>query len=222
MSGPGVIEPEKWSRIRFLTGALCHRCGHPFEIEVDPGQVCGACLASPPAYDRARSAIEYGDATRDFVLALKHQGRRDGLATFGGWMATAGAELLSEADLIVPVPLHYVRLVRRGFNQSVWLAAATGRQSGVRVCPDALSRTRSTPSQAGLSADGRRRNVQGAFKVRWYRTGGVKGRRVLLVDDVLTTGATVEACARALKRSGAAAVDVLTLARVAGPRRAPI
>lgn len=205
-----------------MTGSLCARCGAPFEIDVDAGQVCGACLADPPAYDRARAAIEYGDATRDFVLALKHQGRRDGLATFGGWMASAGAQLLSEADLLVPVPLHYRRLVVRGFNQSVWLAAAVSRQSGVPLGRDVLVRTRPTPSQAGLSADGRRRNVQGAFRVRPSRERRLKGRRVILLDDVLTTGATVEACARALKRSGAAEVDVLTLARVAGPRRVPI
>jgi len=222
VAGPGVIEPEKWSQIRFLTGLMCERCGNPFDIDVDEGQVCGACIASPPAYGRARAAIEYGDASRDFVLALKHQGRRDGLATFGGWMNTAGAALIADADLIVPVPLHYFRLVRRGFNQSVWLAAAVGRQSGVPVAVDALVRTRATPSQAGLSGDGRRRNVQGAFAVRPSRARRLAGRRVILVDDVLTTGATVEACARALKRSGVTEVDVLTLARVATPRRAPI
>ncbi len=220
--GPGVLEPDKWSAIRFITGALCNRCGVPFEIEVDPDQVCGACLASPPAYGRARAAVEYGDATRDIVLAFKHQGRRDGLATFGRWMASAGQDLLAGADLIVPVPLHYVRLVRRGFNQSVWLAAAVSRSSGVPLSPDLLARTRATPTQAGLSGDGRRRNVQGAFNVRPSRARRLAGRRVILVDDVLTTGATVEACARALKRSGAAEVDVLTLARVAAPRRAPI
>lgn len=179
-------------------------------------------MAAPPAYGRARAAIEYADGTRDFVLALKHQGRRDGLATFGQWMATAGSELLADADVIVPVPLHYLRLARRGFNQSVWLAASVGRSARIPVWPDALIRTRSTPSQAGLSADGRRRNVQGAFAVRKSRMRRLAAKRVLLVDDVLTTGATVEACVRALKRSGAAQVDVLTLARVAAPRRVPI
>jgi ComF family protein len=222
LAGPGIIEAERWVDLRFITGAVCRCCGLPFEIETDPDQACGACLADPPAFDRARAALEYGDLTRDLVLALKRQGRRDGLATFGRWMALAGAELLSDADLVTPVPLHYWRLVRRGYNQSVWLAAAVARASTARLAVDVLARTRSTPSQAGLSADGRRRNVQGAFRVRKSRLALIEGRRVVLIDDVLTTGATAEACARALKRGGASKVDVLTLARVAAPRRAPI
>jgi ComF family protein len=137
-----------------------------------------------------------------------------------GWMAAAGAGLIAEADLLVPVPLHYRRHVQRGFNQSVWLCAALRRRTGVRVGVDVLKRVKPTPSQGGLTAEGRRRNVQGAFRVR--RKGQVKGLRLVLVDDVFTTGATAEACARELKRAGAGCVDVLTLARVAGPRRLPI
>lgn len=189
-----------------------------FEIAVEPGQVCGACIADPPAYDRARAALVYGDVSRELVLGLKYQGRRDGLVLLAGWMAAAGKPLLEEADLIVPVPLHYLRLVRRGFNQSGWLAAAVARSSGVKLSVDALKRVRATPIQGGLSATGRRRNVQGAFRVRGTAKGRLRGARVLLVDDVLTTGATAEACAMALKRAGARCVDVLTLARVAGPR----
>ena len=137
-------------------------------------------------------------------------------------MAAAGSELLADADLITPVPLHYFRLIRRGFNQSGWLAASLSRTSGVRLSVDALKRVRSTPIQGNLSADARRRNVQGAFRVRGSRMKLVKDKRVVLVDDVLTTGATAEACARTLKRAGAACVDVITLARVAGPRTATI
>jgi ComF family protein len=220
--GPGALEPDLWAKLRFLSDPLCARCGTPFEIAVDEGQVCGACLARPPAYDRARAALEYGDVSRDLVLALKYQGRRDGLGLLAGWMAGAGIYLLKDADLIVPVPLHYFRLVRRGFNQSVWLAAALSRSCGTRLAADVLKRTRSTPIQGGLSADGRRRNVQGAFRVRRSREGLVKGQKILLVDDVLTTGATAEACSRALKQAGAGCVDVLTLARVASPRSVPI
>jgi ComF family protein len=149
------------------------------------------------------------------VLALKRQGRRNGLAMMARWMTSAGAEL-PETDLIVPVPLHYLRLVQRGFNQSVWLAAALGRAAGVKVGVDVLKRIKPTPSQGGLSADARRRNVQGAFRVR--RKGRVTGRR----DDVFTTGATAESCARELKKAGAVCVDVLTLTRVAAPRSVPI
>ena len=133
------------------------------------------------------------------MLALKYQGRRDSLDLLGGWMAAAGADLLKDADLIVPVPLHYFRLVRRGFNQSVWLARcalAPERRAALRRCAQAHQ---ATPIQGGLSADGRRRNVQGAFKVRGRGQANLKDQKILLVDDVLTTGATAEACSRALE-----------------------
>lgn len=222
IAGPGALEPPLWAKLQFISPPVCARCGTPFEIAVDDAQLCGACIADPPAYDRARAALVYGDVSRDLVLALKYQGRRDGLALLAGWMASAGADLLNDASLIVPVPLHYLRLVRRGFNQSGWLAAALSRSSGVRLSVDALKRVRSTPIQGGLSAESRRRNVQGAFRVRKGREALVKDQKILLVDDVLTTGATAEASSRALKRAGASCVDVLTLARVAAPRTVPI
>jgi ComF family protein len=218
VAGPGSLEPELWAKLRFISDPVCARCGTPFEIAVEEAQICGACLAGPPAYDRARAALEYGEVSRDLVLALKYQGRRDALDLLAGWMALAGADLLQDADVIAPVPLHYLRLVRRGFNQSAWLAAALARRGAARLAVDVLKRTRSTPIQGGLSAEGRRRNVQGAFRVRRSREKLVKDQKILLVDDVLTTGATAEACSRALKRAGASCVDVLTLARVAAPR----
>jgi ComF family protein len=222
ITGPGLLEADAWAKLTFLSAPLCVRCGLPFEIAVEDDQVCGGCLAHPPAFDRARAAVIYGDVSRNLILALKYQGRRDGLETLGRWMATAGAGLLAQADLIVPVPLHYFRLIRRGYNQSVWLAAAVGRGSRVPVDLSVLKRSRHTPTQGAMTASGRRRNVQGAFRVADRAKARVSGRRILLVDDVFTTGATVEACARTLKRAGAAHVDVLTLARVEGPRPAPI
>ena len=220
--GPGALEPEHWSKLHFLSDPLCACCGTPLDLAVEEGQLCGACLTRRPAYDRARAALAYGDVSRDLVLGLKYQGRRDSLDLLARWMASAGAELLQDADLIVPVPLHYFRLVRRGFNQSVWLGAALARRSAAELCVDALKRVRATPIQGGLSAEGRRRNVQGAFRVRKSREPRIKGKKILLVDDVLTTGATAEACSKAMKRAGAQCVDVLTLARVAGPRTVPI
>ena len=156
----------------------------------------------------------YDAASRRPVLDLKRSGRRDGLATLSSWMLQSGRTLVDEADLIVPVPLHYARLVRRGFNQSGWLAQEISRQSGTPVMVDALKRTRRTPTQGGLSARARRRNVAGAFTITKRAATRISGRRILLVDDVLTTGATVSACTRALKQAGAANVDVLVLARV--------
>jgi len=179
------------------------------------GATCAACIARPPRWDRTRAAFVYEPASLRLVLDLKRSGRRDGLGTFSSWMMRAGrGALLDEADVIVPVLLHYARLASRGFNQSAWLAEALSQRTGVPVSVDALKRTRRTPTQGGLSAKARRRNVAGAFELRPSRAGHVEGKRVLLIDDVLTTGATLRACTRALKRAGARHVDVLVLARV--------
>ena len=222
VAGPGALEPEHWSKLHFLSDPLCACCGVPLDLAVEEDQLCGACLVRRPVYNRARAALAYGDVSRELVLALKYQGRRDSLELLARWMATAGVELLRDADVIVPVPLHYFRLVRRGFNQSVWLAAAVARKSSAEICVDALKRIRATPIQGGLSAEGRRRNVQAAFRVRRGQKARITDKKILLVDDVLTTGATAEACSLALKRAGAQCVDVLTLARVARPRTVPI
>lgn len=213
-AGKGPLTPAEFTRIRFLDSAVCDRCGAPHSVDMGEGTVCAACIARPPRWQRARAAFVYDADSRRLVLDLKRSGRRDGLETFATWMARSGAALLEEADAIVPVPLHYVRLASRGFNQSAWLAAAVGRQSGTPVLVDALKRTRRTPTQGGLSARARRRNVAGAFAVRKGAAARVSGKRVLLVDDVLTTGATLAACVRALKQAGARQVDVLVLARV--------
>tara|TARA_R110000787_G_scaffold16825_11_gene52992 strand:+ start:4986 stop:5756 length:771 start_codon:yes stop_codon:yes gene_type:complete len=212
--GKGPLAPEEFGQIHFLTGPVCETCGSPFDFDLGPGAVCAPCIARPPRWDRARAAMVYDAASRRPVLDLKRSGRRDGLQTLAGWMVQSGRDLVAEADLIVPVPLHFARLARRGFNQSAWLGQAICRMSGTPILVDAIKRTRRTPSQAGLSARQRRRNVAGAFTVRKPAIVRISGRRVLLVDDVLTTGATLSACTRALKQAGAANVDVLVLARV--------
>ena len=178
---------------------------------------CPACIARPPAYDRARAAFVYDAASRALVLSLKHGGRTDALAAYGRWMARAGGVLLTSADALIPVPLHAGRLRKRRFNQSLLLANALSRASGVPVAPHVLARVRDTSTQGGLSAKGRARNVAGAFRVRANRGGEVEARRLILIDDVHTTGATLSACARALKRSGAENVTAITLARVVKP-----
>ena len=156
----------------------------------------------------------YDDASRDLILGFKRGDRLEGAPGFGQWMARSGRSLLQGADLVVPVPLHRRRLFFRRFNQAAVLAHAIGKSAGIPVLADGLMRKRATPSQAGLSRSGRFRNVRGAFALRPRHKERLRGRHVILVDDVMTTGATVESCARALLKGGAASVSVLTLARV--------
>jgi ComF family protein len=213
-AGQGPLSPEDFRRLRFISDPLCDRCGVPLDYQIGEETWCPSCIARPPRWDRARAALVYDDVSRKPVLDLKRAGRRDGIETLSGWMRQAGGPLIGAADVLVPVPLHYTRLVVRGFNQSVWLAQAVGRAEGRDVAVDTLMRTRRTPTQAGLSGRARRRNVSGAFCIRRGREAHIKDKRVLLIDDVLTTGATLSACTRVLKQAGARQVDVLVLARV--------
>jgi ComF family protein len=180
-------------------------------------QACGECVRQPPAFDRARSAFRYDDASKGLVLSFKH-GDRPGLARFfAPWLARAAGPLLAEADLLVPVPLHRWRLFQRRYNQAALLAQALARLAPGRYDPALLRRVRHTPPQGHLGRQARRDNVRAAFRLG-RPPERIAGRRILLVDDVLTTGATIGACAELLKRSGAASVDVLTLARVVVPQ----
>jgi ComF family protein len=211
---PGALCAGCWTGLSFLAEPLCGRCGVPFEYAVAEESLCGRCLAEPPAYGRARAAVVYDEASRPLVLRFKHGDELHAAPLYATWLARAGASLLAEADLLVPVPLHRWRLLARRYNQSAVLATAVARISGRPVAVDALLRVRRTPSQGTLGRAARERNVAGAFRVRPGAADRVKGRRILLIDDVLTSWATVNACTRALRRSGAAAVDVLTVARV--------
>jgi ComF family protein len=205
--------PACWSGITFLDGPACDCCGLPFAFDPGPGTRCGSCLARPPSFDRARAIFAYDEKSKGPILALKHADRLDLVPGFALWLARSGQTLLAEADLIMPVPLHRLRLWQRRYNQAAELARQLAAHSGKPLAVDALVRIRPTESQGAMaSAKARRRNVLGAFRVA--ASARVEGRNILLVDDVLTTGATAEACARALKRAGAAKVQVLALARV--------
>ena len=211
-----------WAQLSFIAPPFCERLGTPFGYDPGPGVLSTEAIANPPAFARARAAVRYDDIASALVHALKYGDRLDLAPTMGRWMARAGRELTDEADALVPVPLHWRRLWTRRFNQSAALARAIARSCGVPVLDDALKRMRATPQQVGLTRADRATNVQGAFQVPDERGAAVAGRRLVLIDDVLTSGATVDACARALLRAGAAKVDVLVFARVVDPLRAPI
>ncbi len=214
---PGGLCAECWSTADFVIEPMCACCGMPFELPVAPGALCGACLRSPPAFERARAVMVYDDLSRRMILGLKYADRLDMAPAFAEWLGRAGVALIADADWIAPVPLHWTRLFRRRFNQAAELARAVAHTHARGYAPDLLVRRRNTDSQAGLGAGARRRNVRAAFQVKQAWRSRIQGKRVLLIDDVMTTGATVTACARALSRAGVGAVDVLTLARVARP-----
>lgn len=219
VAAPGTLCPECWPQLQFLAPPHCAACGFPFEFAYDDESLCLACIRTSPTFDRARSVMRYDDVSRNMILRFKHADQTEGAPAYGRWLARAGAELTADADVIVPIPLHWTRLFARRYNQSALLALALGRLTRRKVAPDLLVRRRRTPSQGGLSATARDRNVRGAFAIANGRGPEVSDRRVLLVDDVFTTGATVGECARVLRRAGAAGVDVVTLARVVRPQR---
>jgi ComF family protein len=214
--GTTVGEPDAlcgscWAAITFFAPPWCAVCGLPFPHPMGEGAICGDCARQRPSWERARSVLRDDKNSRRLVLMLKHGDQTHLAGAFGRWMHRAGSEVLAGADLLVPVPLHWTRLFTRRFNQSALLAQAIHTAGGPPVGADWLVRRRRTPSQGTLGPLARARNVRGAFAVK--RGRDVKGKRIVLIDDVLTTGATAEECARVLRRAGAAHVGVLVLAR---------
>ncbi|MFQ5972627.1 MAG: ComF family protein [Alphaproteobacteria bacterium] len=213
----GSMCGDCWREIDFIAPPLCVTCGLPFEYDHGASALCGACTRERPPFGHARAAMRYGDVSARLIIGFKHGDRTHGAPAFARLMARAGSDLLPQTDLIVPVPLHRWRLAARKYNQAAMLAQALARLCDVPAAVDHLVRIRRTSSQGRMSASARRRNVRGAFAVRADATSRIEGRRLLLVDDVYTTGATVTECSRALLEAGAEAVDVLTLARTVAP-----
>jgi ComF family protein len=221
VEGRGLC-PVCWSKLSFIARPYCERLGIPFAYDPGPGILSMEAIADPPAYNRARAAVRFDEISRALVHSLKYGDRLDLAPMMGHWMSRAGREILSEADALVPVPLHWRRQWARRFNQSAMLAAAISGESRVPIAAGVLKRVKATAQQVGLTRTERASNVQGAFRVPEESKASVSKRRFVLVDDVLTSGATVEGCARALNRAGAANVDVLIFARVADPVRTSI
>jgi ComF family protein len=206
--------PACWRSMPFIERPVCERLGVPFALDLGPGLISPAAIADPPVFGKARAVARHDGPARGLVHKLKFSDRLDMAGPMGLWMARAGAELTEGADALVPVPLHPVRFWRRRYNQSTLLAQEVSRACGVPVRPDWLARVKATRPQVGLTRAERAENLQGSFRVPEGLRARVSGSRIVLVDDVLTTGATANAAARVLLRAGAASVDVLTFARV--------
>ncbi len=217
---PGQMCAACFRATAFITAPYCTRCGVPFANAGQAGlqHVCPTCEADPPQFDQARAALRYDLQGRRVILPFKHADRPDIAAVLAPHMARAGAALLVRADVLVPVPLHRLRLFRRRYNQAALLARALSRLSRVPAALDSLQRRRATVPLGDKSAVERADTVRDAFAVRPSRAAVIVGRRVLLIDDVMTSGATANACAATLLRAGASAVDVLVAARVPDPR----
>ena len=209
----GALCPRCWSRIRFIERPYCERLGTPFERSLGEGLISPQAMADPPVFARARAVARFEDGpARTLAHRLKYSDRVELARPIARWMARAGADILADADLLAPVPLHPLRLWRRRFNQAAALAKEISRLTGKPCDLDALLRVKATRSQVGLSRAQRAENLQGAFRVA--EGAPVRGRNIVLVDDVLTSGATANAAARAFLRAGASRVDVLVFARV--------
>lgn len=220
---PHGLCPDCWRDTVFVAGPVCDRCGAP-TLGGEDVDVCDACLHQAPSFRRGRAAMLYEGGGRRLALALKHGDRLDIARPAAVWMRRAGRPLIDSADLIAPVPLHWTRRAKRRCNQAAELAREVARLADRRaaLAPDLLLRTRATGSQGGLNREERRANLEGAFAVSPRWRDRLAGRRVLLIDDVMTSGATLSACADALTAAGAAEADALVMARVAPGAGRPI
>lgn len=214
-----MIAPSAWAQLHFVADPICCKCGIPLGFSATEsysmgGQTaCVDCLQDPPTFSSARSVLVYDDASRPLILGFKHADQTYAVRTFVPWLLRAGSDYLGADPLIVPVPLHRWRLLRRRYNQAALLAQGLARESGRSCIPDLLLRMRATPTQGHMKAGERARNVSRAFGLNPRHVDKVRGRDILLIDDVLTTGATVRECSDTLLRAGANAVNVLTIAR---------
>lgn len=213
----GGVCASCWSALTFIEKPLCIDCGIPFEVAVEGEVRCAGCMAAKPAFAPLRAAIVYDEGSRPIILRFKHSDATHCAPLLAQWMARAGAEILADADYLIPVPLHRWRLFRRRYNQSALLATAVSKLTGVPTAPMALRRVRLTQSQGRLNKAERARNVQGAFALGAGWAEQLAGKNVVLVDDVSTTGATLTACAKALTKAGIATISSLTVAQTIAP-----
>jgi len=202
-----------WEGMTFITAPQCVCCGLPLPDAFDDITLCGECLRARPPFDQARAACVYDDVSRALILPFKHADRTDLLPTIINLLQRPVRPLLARANIVIPVPLHWTRLLSRRYNQSALIANKLAALGKVHAIPDLVTRKKRTPSQGGRSKRGRQRNVKGAFSVSERYRPQIRDKRILLVDDVMTTGATVSEVSRVLLRAGVGSVDVITIAR---------
>lgn len=215
----GIFCPPCWAGLTFITDPVCYACGFPFPYvdENDQGTqaLCGSCVQTLPAYGHLRSVVAYDGGIRELILRFKHGDAVYAAPGLARLMALALQKWPRKIDLIAPVPLHFSRLFKRRYNQAAVLATALSRETGIPVDNQLLERVKATVSQGGLSRKERAENVKHVFRVASGRAESIRGKTILLIDDVMTTGATVESCACALLgQDSVCDVDVLTVARV--------
>jgi len=218
----GMISPKAWGELNFIADPQCHRCGFPFDFddgEAKEGNICAGCHKKPPVFNHARSALVYDDMSRNVILGFKHGDQTHAVLSFMPWLLRAGEEILAQSDYLVPVPLHRWRMLRRRYNQAGVISQYLSKDTGIPVFLDLVERNKATVTQGHLRTNERQKNVRGAFTVPEKYKAQIKNKHICLIDDVFTTGATVNECTKILLKSGAASVNVLTLARVVKPQR---
>ena len=213
----GAVSAKVWRDLHFVAAPICDCCGYPFGFEVADKTLCASCLSDPPPFKSARAALVYDDTSRDMILKFKHGDKTHAVHAFISWLKRAGAEMLPDADLIIPVPLHRWRLLKRRYNQAALIALYLARQTNALYAPDILLRQKATQTQGHLSVKDRAQNVKNAFVIPEKGIAALKDKKVVLVDDVYTTGATINECCKVLHKAGAGQIDVLTVARVVRP-----
>lgn len=215
----GAVAPDAWKNINFITKPCCVSCGLPFEFEYENDAVCGECIASPPPFSKARSALKYDQGSSELIMRFKHGDQIHATKTFVPWIINAGKEMFPDTDIITPVPLHPSRLFKRKYNQSALIAQEMQKKLkkdyiNIEFIPDLLIRSVATPSQGKMNPKARKENVKNAFSLNKKLTDTVKGKNIMLIDDVYTTGATVKECTKTLLHQGKCnKIYVMTLAR---------